>query len=296
MLPIYSWRFMARPRRAGQRKACIYIVGKCTMVVRYFVMPGINMGSFFSSGLGTSLSALAANLLAPPKCLMWHEDAGSHGGACPACWQNLTIIEPPLCPRTGVPFPYDPGDDIIGAAALANPPAWKRARAAVQFDEHARILVHALKYRDQHYAGRMMAAMMARAGAELINNARFMVPVPLHRARLWRRRFNQSALLAHRLARDTDAPCRPDILARVKPTRPQVGLRAKDRRRNLRGAFKVPEKAFLEIAGSNILLIDDVLTTGTTAKACADELLSAGAAQVDILVFALVVRPAAMDI
>ena len=254
------------------------------------------MRAAFLSGLGARIGLLAANIVAPPKCLMCLEDVGGHDGACAECWRKLTIIEPPVCPRTGVPFPYDPGEGIVSAAALARPPEWNRARAAVEFDGHSRTLVHALKYRDQHYAGRMMATMMARAGAELIDDAQFMVPVPLHRARLWRRRFNQSAVLAHFLARSAKAPCRPDLLARIKPTRPQVGLSSKDRRHNLRGAFKVPEQGLLDVAGGKILLIDDVLTTGTTAAACAHELLAAGASQVDILVFALVVRPTAIDI
>ncbi len=195
-----------------------------------------------------------------------------------------------------MPLPYDPGPGVVSARALAQPPGWHRARASVEFDEGSRRLVHALKYRDHHHVAGMMAAMMARAGADLFADAHALVPVPLHRTRLWQRRFNQSGLLAGRMAKLADIAFCPQYLTRVRPTRTQVGLDYRARRRNLRGAFEVNEGNLLDVSGRNIILIDDVLTTGSTAEACTSALIQAGARQVDVLVFALVVRPSQLHI
>lgn len=133
-----------------------------------------------------------------------------------------------------------------------------------------------------------MARMMASAGAELIAEADLVVPVPLHALRLWRRRFNQAALLARMLARESDLPCDVHALARVKRTRPQVGLTRTQRAENLQGAFRVPASAKPRLAGRRVLLIDDVTTTGATGNAASRALLRGGAAQVDLLTFATV--------
>jgi ComF family protein len=192
----------------------------------------------------------------------------------------------------GTPFAYDEGEGALSAAALARPPPWNRARAAVAFDEVSRPLIHALKYHDNHEAGLLMARMMARAGRRLLAETDVVLPVPLHRLRLWTRRFNQSAFLAERLASLARKPWRGDILARLRATRPQVGLDDGERRRNVRGAFRVEATAIARLAGKKILLVDDVMTTGATAGACAEALKHAGAARVDVLAFAIVLGPA----
>jgi ComF family protein len=196
----------------------------------------------------------------------------------------------------GTPFPYDQGEGILSAAALANPPPWDRARAAVAFDEASRRLVHALKYHDTQEAGLLMSRMMARAGRILLAETDLLVPVPLHRFRLWQRRFNQSGYLALRLAKLSGKAWSGDSLLRVKATRSQVGLDADERRRNMKGAFQVTPDRHAHIAGRRILLVDDVLTTGATAGACARVLKAAGATQVDVLTFALVLTPARLHI
>jgi ComF family protein len=130
--------------------------------------------------------------------------------------------------------------------------------------------------------------MMISAGDELICETDLVVPVPLHAFRLWRRRFNQAALLARMIARDSGLPCEVNALARVKRTRPQVGLTRVQRAENLQGAFRVPASAKSRIAGRRVLLIDDVTTTGATGNAAARALLRGGAGQVDLLTFATV--------
>lgn len=237
-----------------------------------------------------------ANIVFPPSCPVCRELTASHGGICQACWPRLSFIEKPLCPRLGTPFAYDPGPGIVSAAALAKPPVWARARGAVQFDDTARTLVHALKYRDQMGTAALMARLMARAGAALLTDADVLVPVPLNRLRLWQRRFNQSALLARHLEAASGVASRPDLLARTRPTRAQVGLDLAGRRQNVRGAFQVPDELALEITGRTCLLVDDVMTTGATAEACTKALLRAGAGRVDVIVFALVLNPSGRHI
>jgi len=177
--------------------------------------------------------------------------------------------------------------------AIADPPAYQRARAAVRFDDDvARALVHALKYGDRLDLAPTMGRWMANAGRALIADADALVAVPLHWRRLWARRFNQSALLAQIIATANGKPVAHAALKRVKATPQQVGLGRTQRAENMQGAFRVPEEGKAEVAGRRLLLIDDVLTTGATIDACARTLLRGGAAAVDVLTFARVVAPA----
>ena len=205
-------------------------------------------------------------------------------------------LDEPVCDMLGTPFAYDQGAGTLSAAALANPPEWDRARAAVLFDEASRGLVHALKYDDRQEAGLLMARMMARAGRRLLEEADIVIPVPLYHWRLWQRRFNQSAFLALELARLSAKPWRADVLYRRRRTKSQVGLDHAARRKNVKDAFVVAPKQVAAVAGKTVLLVDDVRTTGATAEACAQALRSGGAAKVQLLSFALVDMPAKLHI
>jgi ComF family protein len=175
--------------------------------------------------------------------------------------------------------------------AIAAPPAYDRARAAVRYDDTARALVLSFKYGDRLDLAPMMGQWMARAGRELLKDADALVPVPLHWRRLWSRRFNQSAALAGAIAQTTDVPVLHDTLRRVRATPQQVGLSKTERADNVQGAFKVPPSQKAEVAGRRLVLVDDVLTSGATVDTCARALLRAGAKHVDVLVFARVVAP-----
>jgi ComF family protein len=201
----------------------------------------------------------------------------------------MRFIERPFCERLGTPFEVDLGIALLSPAAIADPPVFRRARAVARYDETARRLVHRLKYGDRVELARALGGMMARAGAELMLDADVIVPVPLHRSRLWWRRFNQAMALAGALSRTSGVPCDPFLLARVKRTRSQVGLTRTQRGDNLQGAFRVPADAKPHLAGKRVLLVDDVVTTGATANACSRALLRAGAESVDVLSFARVV-------
>jgi ComF family protein len=173
--------------------------------------------------------------------------------------------------------------------AIADPPAYGRARAAVRYDDVAATLVHALKYGDRLDLAPMMGRWMAIAGRELLASADALVPVPLHWRRQWARRFNQSALLAEIVATASGRKVVHQALKRVKATAQQVGLDKSARAQNVQGAFRVPEAGRAEVIGRKLVLVDDVLTSGATIDVCARTLLRAGAASVDVLVFARVV-------
>ena len=226
----------------------------------------------------------------PPACLACGTGVDAQGTLCPGCWVKMPFIERPFCERLGTPFGQDLGPGLISPAAQSDPPVFSRARAVATYEEGpARLLVQRLKYGDRLDLAPAMARWMARAGAELTAEADLIVPVPMHRLRLWRRRFNQAALLAQFVARQAGLPCDGLALARIRRTPPQVGLTREGRAQNVQGAFKVPEKAMGKVAGARILLIDDVLTSGATLNAAARVLLRAGAARVDALTFARVV-------
>lgn len=191
---------------------------------------------------------------------------------------------------------YDPGPGVLSMQAIADPPAYHRARAAVRFDEISRALVHALKYGDRLDLSPMMGRWISHAGSELLAQADALVPVPLHWRRQWTRRFNQSAMLAAAISAQSGVPVAASALNRVKATMQQVGLSRPERARNVQGAFKVPDEGRPAVAGRRLVVVDDVLTSGATVDGCARALLRAGAANVDVLVFARVADPVGTSI
>ncbi len=234
------------------------------------------------------LAGAALDALYPPTCLACRAATGAHGALCPRCWSAMRFIERPFCERLGTPFEQELGEGLLSPQAIADPPAFARARAVARFEDGpARKLAHRLKYSDRGELARPIGRWMARAGADILADADLIAPVPLHPMRLWRRRFNQAALLAREIARETGKPCEVGALLRVKATPSQVGLSRAQRAENVQGAFRVAEGA--QVRGRKVVLIDDVLTSGATVNAAARILLRAGASRVDVLVFARVV-------
>jgi len=235
---------------------------------------------------------VALDTALPPLCASCRGPLADAGGLCPACWSRITFIAPPYCDRLGIPFAYDPGPGVVSMEAIADPPAYGRARAAARYDDVARDLVHRLKYGDRLDLVAAMGRWMARAGEPLTRDADALVPVPLHWRRLWGRRFNQAALLANAVAECRGLPVLAAALKRVRATPQQVGLSRNERAVNVQGAFAVGADGKAAVHGKRLVLIDDVLTSGSTVDGCARALLRAGAGNVDVLVFARVVAAA----
>jgi ComF family protein len=238
------------------------------------------------TGLRRAL-AVCADTIVPPCCLVCRTRIGAHHLLCPACWRDVNFIRPPLCDVLGIPLPFDTGERTVSAGAVANPPAYGRARAVAHFSGAMRTLVHQLKYADRHDARTLFGRWLAEAGRDL-QAVDVIVPVPLSRLRLLLRHFNQAAVLAAELSRQTGVPMDPMLLKRTRWTRSQVGMTRDQRRRNIAGAFGVPRHRRARLEGRNVLLVDDVVTTGATVDACARTLKRAGAARVDVLALALV--------
>lgn len=233
----------------------------------------------------------------PPRCLSTGEIVERSGQLSAGAWRAINFIAPPYCGCCGAPFPYElgpyqpgGGEASLCGACIARPPAFGRARAVFHYDEASKRMILAFKHADRLEGAPAFAAWMARAGAELLADADLIAPVPLHRLRLWRRRYNQAALLALAIGRLSGIAVAVDLLARVRHTPAMINMDAEARRRNLRGAIKLRVANDKRLAGRKLLLIDDVLTTGATAGACARAALAGGAAQVDVLSLARVVR------
>lgn len=237
-----------------------------------------------------------ADLVIPPTCLACLMPLSQHDSVCASCWADISFIRAPLCDRLGLPMPFDTGGTMISAAAAANPPNYDRARAVAHYSGVMRDLILAFKYGDTHHGRKLFGRWLTAAGAELIENCDVIVPVPMHRRRLLARRFNQAAILARELARTSGRTYRPQLLLRKRPTPAQVGLTRNQRRRNLAGAFAVPPNQLKHITGQRILLVDDVITTGSTLNACARALRRAGAAHVDALALAIVTDESAITL
>jgi ComF family protein len=245
--------------------------------------------------LAGRLARACLDLLYPPSCLACQSAVSAPGTLCTGCWSRMRFIERPYCERLGTPFARDLGPGLLSPEAIAHPPVWARARAVAVFDDGpVRQLIYRLKYRDRMEVAGPLGLWMARAGADLLAEADLLVPVPLHRLRLASRRFNQAMVLAEAVSRATGVPADGESLERTKPTAPQVGLSRLQRAMNVQGAFRLREERRIAIAGRRIVLIDDVLTSGATTNAAARTLLRAGAAQVDLLVFARVVTGEAL--
>jgi ComF family protein len=238
--------------------------------------------------LRSSFVASLGNIIIPPICLACETHVAEQGSLCPRCWGDMRFIEKPYCAVLGTPFGFDLGEGALCADAIANPPVFKRARAVAHYDGVARKLVHGLKFSDRTDLAPWMAHWMARAGKELLQDDPIIIGVPLHRRRMFFRRFNQSAELARHIAMHSGQPYVPAVLQRIRSTRQQVGLKLTARQANVRGAFRVPKDQKIKIAGRRVLLVDDVLTTGATLNAASRALLRGGADGVDCLIFARV--------
>lgn len=240
----------------------------------------------FKARLRRAWSGLS-DLVLPPVCLSCREPMTAHDTLCATCWSGIDFIRPPLCDRLGIPLPFANGDVSLSAAALADPPVYDQARAVAHYSGLMRRLIHALKFHDRDDLTRLLSVWLLDAGRDILAQSELIVPVPLSRSRLLRRRFNQAARLGGEVSRRTGVPMDPLSLVRVRSTHSQVGLSRREREDNVRGAFAVQEDRRDRIEGRKIVLIDDVVTTGATVSAATRALRRAGADHVAVLSLAL---------
>ncbi len=233
---------------------------------------------------------LALDTVLPPRCLACGELVDQQGQICATCWPSLDFIAKPFCATCGLPFAYDMGADAVCGACLAEPPAFDRARAALVYNDLASRLIVGFKHGDRTHHAPAFAKWLRTAAGDMLDQADLVTPVPLHPRRLWMRRFNQSAVMAHFLARETGKPTKPDLLVRTRRTPSQSGRTRLQRFENVRAAFAVRASRQASVAGARIVIIDDVFTTGATATAVARCLSKAGAEHVGVLTLARVVR------
>jgi ComF family protein len=227
----------------------------------------------------------ALDFALPPRCAGCGTIVAEVHSFCPECWKQIEFLGHSGCSICGIPLAATDTDTC--GACLARPPRIARTRAAVAYDELSRSLAIRLKYGRKVAIARTMARYMAPLVAA--DGRAVLVPVPLHRSRLWRRGFNQSALVARELSRHLRIRADPMLLSRIRRTPPLKGMSPVQRRKTVAGAFRVRDKSAVE--GKTIILVDDVLTTGSTAEACARALKRAGAERVELVSWARVVKP-----
>lgn len=234
-----------------------------------------------------ALSQWALDKLYPPLCPGCHTGVAAHGHLCGTCFQNIHMIAAPFCAQCGVPFTVDMGADALCPDCLNHAASYATARSALVYGEVVGVLVKQLKYHDQMHGLNRFAQWMAQVAPQEVD---IIIPVPLHWRRLLTRTYNQAAWLAYGLSHEMGIACVPQMLKRVRHTLPQARMSRAERQRNMKRAFLVPSRYNHEVEGKRILLVDDVMTTGSTIEACADALKIAGAAEVHAVALARAVR------
>lgn len=243
----------------------------------------------FQKNLGRLIGG-AVDTVLPPRCVVSGDSVERQGMIAPQIWSALDFIVEPFCSSCGFPFEFEVGEAMQCTACLDHAPPFQSARAALRYNDASRDLILGFKHADKIFAVKAFAPWLRRAGGAMLKEADFLIPVPLHYRRLVARRYNQAALMAFELSKDTKIESVPDALLRVRATASQGHLNAKERHKNVKRAFAVNPRRKDRLQGKTVILVDDVYTTGATVKACAKILLKDGVKAVHVLTLARVVR------
>ncbi|MFQ5437541.1 MAG: double zinc ribbon domain-containing protein [Paracoccaceae bacterium] len=231
----------------------------------------------------------AIQALFPPRCLSCGVQTHSDFGLCGACWRETRFISGLACDVCCLPLPGENlGDPVLCDTCLATPYPWKRGRAALVYEGTARKLILGLKYGDRQDLVGPLAGWMASCARDLVETKTIVTPVPLHRQRLFRRKFNQAALLGRHVARKLGVGYCPDLLVRTRNTVAHENMTREERVQNQFEAYVARPSRQRTIRDAPVLLVDDVLTSGATLAACSESLMRANARSVNILVLARV--------
>lgn len=239
-----------------------------------------------------ALLAPIVDLIFPPRCPLCGAGLAAQSGLCATCWADLAIPGEPCCAACQRPFGAGLPGGAICAPCLANPPRHDGIAAGTLYNDASRRLVLAFKHGHRIALAPMLARFIAARLPAAVDGDWLVVPVPLHRWRLWRRGFNQAALLARAVARQRGAHLLVDGLARRKQTRMLGGMGRAARARTLAGAIAVNPARAGQLRGASVVLVDDVLTSGATTDACVAALKRAGARVVVVACFARVLDEA----
>lgn len=243
--------------------------------------------------VGNRALSACLDFLLPPCCIVTGQGVDHQGMLSPDAWAGLHFIDDPYCACCGVPFEYDVTmdmSDMLCVQCLDHPPPFVSGRSALVYNAVSRKMVLGFKHADKIYSARVFTPWLMRAGAEMLKEADYIVPVPLHYWRMVHRRYNQAAILAQVLGKAANVPALTSGLQRLRSTPSQGSLGLKERHKNVRKAFAVPRHHYAQIQSKTIVLIDDVYTTGATLKECTRALLKAGAGKVHVLTLARVLR------
>lgn len=256
------------------------------------------MGLDFKAVRGGMLAGMkqaargALHIVFPPRCIACNDAVSTDFGLCGPCWRDTPFITGLACDSCGTPLPGDDAGPVLCDDCLAQDRLWARGRAALTYKDNGRKMVLALKHGDRLDLVRPMGAWLHRAAMPMLEPGMLVAPIPLHRLRLLKRRYNQSALLSCEVARLAGLTHCADLFQRPRATPSQVGKTRDERFENLRGALQVTPRRRDLLAGRHVLIVDDVMTSGATFAAASQAARAAGAAKVSVLALARVAKDA----